>query len=57
MDKRVLLKFAALFTLVLFVLLIGLGIIFEIKILTILGLLLFAADVGLLTYYLVLTQT
>ncbi len=57
MDKRVILKFAALFTLILFVSLIGLGIIFEAKILTILGLLLFAADVGLLTYYLVLTQT
>lgn len=57
MDRMVLLKYAAVFTLIAFVSFIVLGLVFEVKVLTVLGLLLFAADVGLLTYYLVSTQT
>lgn len=56
MDRMVLLKYAAVFTLIAFVSFIVLGLVFEVKVLTVLGLLLFA-DVGLLTYYLVSTQT
>jgi hypothetical protein len=56
MDKMVLLKYAAVFTLIAFVSFIVLGLVFEVKVLTVLGLLLFAADVGLLTFYLVSTQ-
>lgn len=57
MGKLVLLKYASILSLVLFVSLIGLGLIFNVNVLVTVGLLLFALGSGLLTYYLVSTKT
>ena len=53
LDKLVLIKYAAILSLILFVSFIGLGLVLNANILVTFGLLLFAVGSGLLTYYLV----
>ena len=57
MDKLVLVKYAAVLSLVLFVSFIGLGLVLDANILITFGLLLFAVGSGLLTYYLISSKT
>ncbi|MGD6935290.1 MAG: hypothetical protein ACQCN5_13900 [Candidatus Bathyarchaeia archaeon] len=56
MDKIVLLKYAAILSLILFLSFIGLGLVLDVNILITCGLLLFAVGSGLLTYYFVSTK-
>ncbi|XHH07725.1 MAG: hypothetical protein ACFCUE_09085 [Candidatus Bathyarchaeia archaeon] len=56
MDKLALLKYAAVFLLILFVSFIGLGLVLNVNVFISLGLVLFAVGSGLLTYYLVTTK-
>jgi hypothetical protein len=56
LDKLALLKYAAVFLLILFVSFIGLGLVLNVNVFISLGLVLFAVGSGLLTYYLVTTK-
>jgi hypothetical protein len=56
LDKLVLLKYAAVLALILFVSFVGLGLVLNVNLLISLGLVLFAVGSGLLTYYLVTTR-